>query len=110
MSEKPESDEFEEEDAEDIAPGGDDVDVDHIMRDVESQRRRAPKGGEPAWRRLERVMEERRTAELLSDFDDYEIGDADDTGHDQTDDETEAAANEDEEETSTRKKKHKKSH
>jgi hypothetical protein len=78
MSEKPESDEFEEEDAEDAAPGGDDVDVDHIMRDVESQRRRAPKGGaEPAWRRLERVMEERRTAELLSDFDDYEIGDAD---------------------------------
>ena len=77
MSEKPESDEFEEEDAEDTAPG-DDVDVDHIMRDVESQRRRAPKGAEPAWRRLERVMEERRTAELLSDFDDYEIGDADD--------------------------------
>jgi hypothetical protein len=78
MSEKPESDEFEEEDAEDVAPGGDDVDVDHIMRDVESQRRRAPKGAEPAWRRLERVMEERRTAELLSDFDDYKIEDAGD--------------------------------
>src|SRR5436305_2467185 len=82
MSEKPESDEFEEEDAEDVAPGGDDVDVDHIMRDVESQRRRAPKGGEPAWRRLERVMEERRTAELLSDFDDYEIGDDEDVSVD----------------------------
>jgi hypothetical protein len=80
MSEKPESDEFEEEDAEDTAPGGDEVDVDHIMRDVESQRRRAPKGAEPAWRRLERVMEERRTAELLSDFDDYEIADANDEG------------------------------
>ena len=77
MSEKPESDEFEEEDAEDTPPGGDDVDVEHIMRDVEKQRRRAPKGAEPAWRRLERVMEERRTAELLSDFDDYEIGDGD---------------------------------
>jgi hypothetical protein len=76
MSEKPESDEFEEEDVEDTAPGGDEVDVDHIMRDVESQRRRAPKGAEPAWRRLERVMEERRTAELMSDFDDYEIGEA----------------------------------
>jgi hypothetical protein len=81
MSEKPESDEFEEEDAEDTAPV-DDVDVDHIMRDVESQRRRAPKGAEPAWRRLERVMEERRTAELLSDFDDYEIGDAEHTDSD----------------------------
>jgi hypothetical protein len=53
------------------------------MRDVESQRRRAPKGGvEPAWRRLERVMEERRTAELMSDFDDYEIGDDDEGGED----------------------------
>jgi hypothetical protein len=80
MSEKPESDEFEEEDAEDVAPGGDEVDVDHIMRDVESQRRRAPKGAEPAWRRLERVMEERRTAELLSDFGDYKIGDVDERG------------------------------
>jgi hypothetical protein len=99
MIEKPESDEFEEEDAEDAAPGGDDVDVDHIMRDVESQRRRAPKGAEPAWRRLERVMEERRTAELLSDFDDYEIGDDDDdfTG------DGEASK-------SSSKKKHKKGH
>ena len=79
MSEKPESDEFEEEDTEETAPGGDEVDVDHIMRDVESQRRRAPKGTEPTWRRLERVMEERRTAELLSDLDDYKISDAD--GH-----------------------------
>ena len=91
MSEKPESDEFEEEDAEDTAPGGDDVDVDHIMRDVESQRRRAPKGAEPAWRRLERVMEERRTAELMSDFDDYEIADthedaaSDSSGSDESD-------------------------
>jgi len=82
MSEKPESEEFEEEDAEDTAPGGDDVDVDHIMRDVESQRRRAPKGAEPAWRRLERVMEERRTAELLSDFDDYKIAEARDAAAD----------------------------
>jgi hypothetical protein len=86
MNEKPESEEFEEEDAEDAAPGGEDVDVDHIMRDVDSQRRRAPKGAEPAWRRLERVMEERRTKELMSDFDDYEIaGAADDTAGDSDD-------------------------
>jgi hypothetical protein len=90
MSEKPESEEFEEEDVEDVAPGSDDVDVDQVMRDVESQRRRAPKGGEPAWRRLERVMEERRTAELLSDFDDYEIDDV--AGFD-----SDAAADDDEE-------------
>ena len=82
MSEKPESDEFEEEDAEDTPPGGDEVDVEQVMRDVESQRRRAPKGAEPTWRRLERVMEERRTKELLSDFDDYKISGADEN-HDE---------------------------
>jgi hypothetical protein len=89
MSEKPESEEFEEEDAEDVAPGSDDVDVDHIMRDVDSQRRRAPKGAEPAWRRLERVMEERRTAELMSDFDDYEIAGGPEDGLDGESDEAE---------------------
>ena len=90
MSEKPESEEFEEEDVEDAAPGGDDVDVDHIMRDVDSQRRRAPKGAEPAWRRLERVMEERRTAELMSDFDDYEIAGAADGSDGESDEPDEA--------------------
>jgi hypothetical protein len=90
MSEKPESEEFEEEDAEDAAPGSDDVDVDHIMRDVDSQRRRAPKGAEPAWRRLERVMEERRTAELMSDFDDYEIAGAEDDLEGESEEDTES--------------------
>jgi hypothetical protein len=92
MSEKPESEEFEEEDVEDVAPGGDEVDVDHIMRDVESQRRRAPKGAEPAWRRLERVMEERRTAELMSDFDDYEISDNDDAAESEDEDSDDSQA------------------
>jgi hypothetical protein len=105
MSEKPESDEFEEEDAEDVAPGGDDVDVDHIMRDVESQRRRAPKGAEPAWRRLERVMEERRTAELMSDFDDYEIGDSHDRGASESDELEGSDAPAHSEKTARKKKK-----
>lgn len=105
MSEKPESDEFEEEDAEDAAPGGDDVDVDHIMRDVESQRRRAPKGAEPSWRRLERVMEERRTAELMSDFDDYEIADADGGGAPQSADRDESDEPPKRAERAARKKK-----
>jgi hypothetical protein len=106
VSEKPESEEFEEEDAEDAAPGGDDVDVDHIMRDVDSQRRRAPKGAEPAWRRLERVMEERRTAELMSDFDDYEIGADAGDGDSESDENGEAGeVSEAGESKSSRKKK-----
>jgi hypothetical protein len=76
MSEKAESAEFDEEDVEEVAPGNEDGDLDHLMRDFESQRRRAPKSGtEPAWRRLERLREERHTAELVSDFEDYAIGD-----------------------------------
>jgi hypothetical protein len=105
MSEKPESDEFEEEDAEDAAPGGEDVDVDHIMRDVDSQRRRAPKGAEPAWRRLERVMEERRTAELMSDFDDYEIA-GDDGAEVSPEQDSPLEASEAGDKSSRKKKKH----
>jgi hypothetical protein len=74
MGEKRESDEFEEDDA-DEAVESDDSDIDHLLKDLERQKRRGgPKGGEPAWRRLEKYMEQKRTAELLSDFDDYEIG------------------------------------
>lgn len=75
MSEKGDAEEFDEEDAEESVV--DDADLDHLIRDVEKQRRKAAKGQEPHWRRLERVMEEKRTAELLSDFEDYDIGDSD---------------------------------
>lgn len=75
MSEKGDADEFDEDDAEEASSDGDDADLDHLIRDVEKQRRKAAKGQEPHWRRLERVMEEKRTAELLSDFEDYDIDD-----------------------------------
>ncbi len=74
MSEKDDAEEFDEEDAEEAV--ADDADLDHLIRDVEKQRRKAAKGQEPHWRRLERVMEEKRTAELMSDFEDYDIGEA----------------------------------
>jgi hypothetical protein len=75
MSEKSDTDDFDEEDAEESVSDGDDSELDYLIRDVEKQRRKAAKGQEPPWRRLERVMEEKRTAELLSDFEDYDIGD-----------------------------------
>ena len=80
MSEKPNSDEFDEDDG-DEAVGNDDPQLEHLIRDLESQKRRGgPKPGEPAWRRLERYLEQKRTAELLSDFDDYDIGDGAELG------------------------------
>jgi N-glycosylase/DNA lyase len=76
MAEKPDSDEFEEDDA-DEAVDSDDPQLEHLIKDLESQKRRGgAKAGEPAWRRLEKYLENKRTAELLSDFDDYEVGDA----------------------------------
>jgi hypothetical protein len=75
MSEKTESEEYEEDDAEEAAEDtGDDLDVDHLIKDLETLKRRGPKISDPAWRRLERYMEEKHTSELLSDFDDYDIG------------------------------------
>ena len=74
MSEKPESDEFEDEDTDDIVGDESDIDLDQVIKDLDLAKRRGQKLGEPAWRRLERLLEEKRTAELLSDFDDYDIG------------------------------------
>jgi hypothetical protein len=74
MSEKSESDEFEEDEGDEAAEASEDLDVDHLIKDLESLKRRGPKVTDPAWRRLERYMEEKRTSEQLSDFDDYDIG------------------------------------
>ena len=76
MSEKPEET-FEDDEDDDIVDGDDDVALDEIIRDLDStKKRRAPRGAnEPAWRKLERFLEERRTAGLLTDFDDYDVGD-----------------------------------
>jgi hypothetical protein len=74
VSEKPESDEFEEEDDAEPASSDEDVDLDQINKDLDLAKKRGQKLGDPAWRRLERLREEKNTAELTSDFDDYEIG------------------------------------
>jgi hypothetical protein len=73
MSEKPEDDEFDdEEDDEPVAEDGD-VDLDQVTKDLDLAKRRGAKAGDPAWRRLEKLFEEKNTAELTSDFEDYEI-------------------------------------
>jgi len=69
MNERPEQEDFDDE--ADLDSG---EDVDQVIRDFDQSRRRSvPKGSDPAWRRLERLREEKRTAELTSDFDDYDL-------------------------------------
>lgn len=89
MSEKPESEEFEDDEDDVGSDESEDLDVDHLIADLEQRKKHVTKAGEPAWRRLERIREERETAAQLSDFDDYEIGlegdGADDAALDQED-------------------------
>jgi hypothetical protein len=76
MSEKAETEEFEEEMDEPAAEEVEaDVDLDQVTKDLDLAKKRAQKSGEPPWRRLERMREDKLTAELTSDFDDYDIGD-----------------------------------
>lgn len=76
MAEKPESDEFDDEESGDEAGGEDSLDVDRLMQDLDKRKRGSARHvEEPAWRKLERLLEQKRTSELLSDFDDYDIGD-----------------------------------
>jgi hypothetical protein len=70
-----ESEDFDADDEGDEGVGDDGLDVDRVIKDMEIAKRRSAKGGEPAWRRLERRMEQQHTAELISDFEDYDIGD-----------------------------------
>jgi hypothetical protein len=82
MSEKPESDEFEEEEDDTPVSEGADVDLDQVNKELDLAKRRGQKLGDPAWRRLERIIEDKRVAELTSDFDDYDIGSDDDVSED----------------------------
>jgi hypothetical protein len=75
MSEKPESDDFEDEDEEEVSSDDESLDVDRLMQDLDKRKRGAARGAEPAWRKLERLLEQKRTTELLLDFDDYDLGD-----------------------------------
>lgn len=78
MSEKP-KEEFEDEEPDELEEADEDLDVDQLMRDFDTRKRRgarAAAAAEPAWRKLERMREEKRTAGLMSDFEDYDVGDA----------------------------------
>jgi hypothetical protein len=78
MSEKPESDEFEEDEDDTPVSDGADIDLDQVNKELDLAKRRGQKLGDPAWRRLERIIEDKRVAELTSDFDDYDVGVDDD--------------------------------
>lgn len=76
MIEKQEAEEFDDPEDEDSLDGDvaeEEVDLARLARDMDLARRRSARPGVPAWRKLELLAEQKRTAELTSDFDDYEI-------------------------------------
>jgi hypothetical protein len=73
MSEKPEADDFDDEE-DDV--GDSDTQLTSLLRDFDQTKRRSGgKAPEPAWRRLEKYREQRDTKALISDFEDYEFDD-----------------------------------
>lgn len=72
MGEKQEAEDFDESDDEELE-GDEEVDLARLTKDLDIARRRGARNGVPAWRKLELLAEQRRTAELTSDFDDYDI-------------------------------------
>jgi hypothetical protein len=75
MNEKPESEEFDEDEEEPTFEATSEVDFDRLAKDLDAAKKRGQKHGDPAWRKLERRVEEKITADLTSDFDDYNIDD-----------------------------------
>jgi hypothetical protein len=73
MSEKQEAEDFDEDDDESLDSGDEEVDLVRLTKDLDIARRRGAKNGVPAWRKLELLAEQKRTAELTSDFDDYDL-------------------------------------
>lgn len=81
MSEKPETEDFDADEdgaSPDEEVDGDESNFDSLIDDLDTRKKPGSKSGEPAWRRLERRREERETAALLSDIDDYDIDDPED--------------------------------
>jgi hypothetical protein len=72
MGEKQEAEDFDESDDDELE-GDEEVDLARLSKDMDIARRRGARGGVPALRKLELLAEQRRTAELTSDFDDYDI-------------------------------------
>jgi hypothetical protein len=73
MSEKQEAEDYDEADDDEALDGDDEVDLARLTKDLDIARRRGAKNGMPAMRKLELLAEQKRTAELTSDFDDYDL-------------------------------------
>lgn len=70
-NEKPDAEDFDDE-FDSVAYDGS---LQSILKDFDSHKRKPTgvKGAEPAWRRLERLKEQRATKALTEDFEDFDL-------------------------------------
>jgi len=74
LADEREDEELEDDEVEEVLLE-DERDIDRAFREMEVAKRRRAKAGEPAWRKLEQRRERKETAELISDFEDYDLDD-----------------------------------
>lgn len=74
LDDEREDEELEDDEVEEVLLE-DERDIDRAFREMEVAKRRRAKAGEPAWRKLEQRREREQTAELISDFEDYDLDD-----------------------------------
>jgi hypothetical protein len=73
MGDESESDAYEDDDIDDIVEDPEVLDIDHLIEDLEFRARQRSKRDEPAWRRLEKYLEEKRCREDTADFEDFDL-------------------------------------
>ena len=72
LTDEREDEELEDDEVEEVLLE-DERDIDRAFREMEVAKRRRARAGEPAWRKLEQRRERAETAELISDFEDYDL-------------------------------------
>lgn len=72
LADERDEDELEDDEVEEILLD-DERDLDRAFREMEVAKRRRPRSGEPAWRKLEQLRERQETAAQMSDLEDYDL-------------------------------------
>ena len=68
MSEKTESDKADDEEAEGLVDDTVEIDVEHLIDDLESSNKKDKPAAQPAWRRVEDYMDRKRDEQELDDL------------------------------------------
>ena len=72
MSDKTESEEVEEQNADGVIDDTVEIDVEHLIEDLEEKDQRDAEPDQPAWRRVEEYVERKRAEQEIDDLYDFD--------------------------------------